>query len=254
MDARNRPQATISQLPRAKGHPKMAIAQPGPIVASISGSIAGATFRSVAGRMIISTKQRGHTVPTTKRLSQRGRFQTIQDAWAALTDEQRLAWRTVAIGLNQAAHPNSRHNRSGREVYFQYALPWVGITDLANIATPPTETTPTPASMVLDVRPDGAPNPVKWTYAPYNAIADTWLWTLASQPYTVAPRSKFASPLLVGPVEMTVSGTSTQTSIATAWDEVFSSRTAAQPYNGTGRIATIGKWPTSPFAYARTIA
>ncbi len=75
----------------------MAIYTPGPAVAAISGSVGGTTFSRNGGGAYMRNRAVPVTSTTPDALAAKARMTTQSQGWRALTDAQRLSWRSFAL-------------------------------------------------------------------------------------------------------------------------------------------------------------
>lgn len=100
----------------------MAIFRPGGVVGSVSGKVGG--FVYVNGRSGPVVRRVGVRVPaqSAAAIAARGMPGRVAAAWNALTDSQRLAWRTVAAQLKFPNRLGVLRQISGFQLYSSYVM------------------------------------------------------------------------------------------------------------------------------------
>lgn len=101
--------------------------KPGVLVQTLSGSVGGATF--VVGKQGGYIRGRGLGVISRSESLGRRRlvFQNAGNAWAALTEEERLTWVNLATRVYKTDRVAVRKNYSGRSLFIREYLWYTGL-------------------------------------------------------------------------------------------------------------------------------
>jgi len=112
----------------------MAVYRPGSLIGGISGDVGGLSFANPSGSAVIRTKRRSSNVSDQRAMLRQSQLGSIAHAWQALTDAQRLAWRTYASNRTTPNRVGVHRSISGYLAFQQYrsTLALVGEPSLDN--------------------------------------------------------------------------------------------------------------------------
>jgi hypothetical protein len=95
----------------------MATFTPGPLVSTISGTLAGLTFLNGPGPGVVQTRRTHARTSSTYQLSARATFLTASTAWTALTQNTREQWASFAAALTTTTSTPPRAAAQGRRLF-----------------------------------------------------------------------------------------------------------------------------------------
>ena len=101
----------------------MAIFSQGPIVGAISGSVGGATFVNGRGSRVLRHRPARPAPKGTGIQATQSAMNQLQNAWADLTDAQRLQWRTAAVNVNRTNRLGLSAPLSGLQFFLSVNIP-----------------------------------------------------------------------------------------------------------------------------------
>ena len=105
----------------------MAKAKAGPIVAVISGNVAGVNFAQSRGATIVRGVSRRGAGPTIKQEQHAALYARLSACWSSLTDTERATWSNAAANIQRTDRVGYRRPYDPRRFFFACNFPVVQI-------------------------------------------------------------------------------------------------------------------------------
>lgn len=116
----------------------MATAKPSALVNSISGSVGGAVFRQVKGKMVIGARMKPTVKNTIATAASKVVMTAASQAWLNLSDDTRMAWAMLAMWIEKGGGSAGSRRKSGYGLFCSNLLSQIGRVTLIQ-ASPPFE-------------------------------------------------------------------------------------------------------------------
>lgn len=192
----------------------MAIIRGGPLAEAVSGSVGGLVFKNGRGARVVGRRPLKVTKDSIASVGRIAQVQMAGQAWAALDDETRQQWVTLAAQIEFTNRLGKPYHLSGRSMFLHQLAFIAGVAISDRAVVPAAVRHPTPYRILQAFSVSGSYNSRIYPYLDDADIQVVWFGarSVSDQPLAAPQYWRFLR---------TSPSTSLYHNLKTAWIEVF---------------------------------